>query len=804
MAFDLATARPVKAGGFDLATAKPVDESGGFMQGVGNLAAGAVRGAGSIGATVMRALPNALGGDTAQENAVRRQSMDDALQSMGAEPDSWMYQGGKLGGEIAGTAGAGGVAGNAIARLANVAGYGAKAAPLVQALQSSGMTTGGGMSTIRDLAMRTGAGATVGGISAGMVDPRDSGIGAMIGGALPGALKVAGAIGRGTGDLVRYVKRPPETHLANKLAQSLGMSADELAQTVTQRGPGMIPGYQATVPQILQNPITSQLQRTLKTAGANGLGDAERVQQGAYRNALERVAPIDLTVQDAAQRAGGALEAYAKPAHLKAGEKVDRLFEAVDPFNESALYLPIDEMMAQKSRYLGEGTFGTGGKAAEAIATAKRVGTQEIPAVAPLAKETANNSQTLEKAVRSMGGMKGGSGELRDLGIKQSGTTGLINNKTGKSADLVAEEMHRRGFIPDNDPATLMDALRNGGGRKIYANDQVESNGMQRLSEFAMGDAPGAETIAKTVPFNTVQNLRSSMNEAWKKIVAKDGATKESAALKKMIDEVDFRINRAAGGSAAPGEFFAKDMADTYREALAAHGAKKAQFETGPQIGMFRQGGDGQTALQGAEIPGKFFSGRRSQVEDVKAFKKLIGNRSDLADELKRYAVTEGAGTSNVAGDLTSKYLKWMESRSGASRELFTEQELATLKEVGKAVERGIGAESLGRVSGSDTAQKLEALNNLGLLDSKTVNLLATRIPGIGAFTGPMLSRLRETAAGTRNNALSKLLANPDELVQALQPGSSQRSKLMQLMDTKKGQQTLQMLYRTAPVTYAQ
>jgi hypothetical protein len=207
------------------------------------------------------------------------------------------------------------------------------------------------------------------------------------------------------------------------------------------------------------------------------------------------------------------------------------------------------------------------------------------------------------------------------------------------------------------------------------------------------------------------------------------------------------------------------------------------RFETGPQIGMFRKGADGQTAINGAEIPGKFFSGRRSQVEDMQAFKRLIGNREDLANELKRFATTEAASTGNVQGDLTSKYLKWLQSRSGASRELFTPNELATLKEVGKAVEKSIGAENLGRVSGSDTAQKLEALNNLGLLDSKVINILATKIPIVGSFTGPALAGLRETAGQTRNNALSKLLANPDDLVKALQPGTPQSNKLLEWMN---------------------
>lgn len=763
----------IRGEGYDNAMAYTgKDQIGGFL-----------RGAGSIGATLARPF------ESAQSNEARRANLDPSIAEFtGADPTSTGYKTLKLGAEIAGTAGAGGLVAKGITAVAPAAVTAApKVAQLLEAIKTGGFSLGTPAATTlagkaADLGIRAAGGAVSAGAQGGLIDPKEAGTSARIGAVLPVGVQAAGKAAGLVGNAVRYVKQPAETHLANKLAQSLGMTPDELAQAVTQRGPNMLSGYQATVPQILQNPITSQLQRTLKTAGANGLGDAERVQQQAYQAALNRVAPVDLTVQDAAQRAGSAIQGYAVPARAAAGKRVSQAFDAVDPFSESAVHLPIDEMQAQAAKYLGDGTFGTGGKAAQAIATAQRVGTQEIPAVAPLAKESASNSQTLEKAVRSMGGMKGGSGELRDLGIKQSGTTGLINNKTGRSADLVAEEMHRRGFISDSDPATLMDALRNGGGRKLFANDQVKSNGMQRMAEAAMGDAPGAATISKAVPFETVQNLRSSIGEAAQQSKLA-GNNKDAAALKQMVAEIDSRINRAAGGSVGEGEYFPKEMADQYRKALKMHADKMKQFDTGPQIGMFRQGADGQAAIQGAEIPGKFFSGRGSQVEDVKAFKTLIGNRLDLAAELKRFAVTEAAGTGNVAGDLTSKYLKWMESRAGATRELFTPNEMATLKEVGKSVERGIGAENLGRVSGSDTAQKLEALNNLGLLDSKMVNVLATRIPLVGSFTGPALNSLRETAGRTRNNALSKMLANPDELAKALKPGTAQSNKLIDFLN---------------------
>lgn len=743
----------------------PPPKEGGILQGAGNLIAGAVRGAGSIGATILAPVDmakDALAGKglTLESNRARRAAMDGALQDMGADTDSWMYQGGKLAGEVAGTAGTGGVLGNVLARAG-------ASAPVVSAVTSSGFNVAGKTGKAA-AALRAAGGALTGGASAALVDPESAGTGAIVGGVLPGAVQVIGKAGAAAGEAVRKAKLPKSVKTAQDLAKALDMTPQQLAQAIDQPGPQLIPGYRPTVPQILQKDTASQLQRTLKTAGGNALGNAERVQQEQFMQALNRVAPVDVTVQDAANRAGGAIQSFAMPERQRITEAVAREFDSVDPFNESALMLPIDEMKSAAAKYLGPGTFGTGGRASEAISTAQRVGMMELPAIAPI-KGKAAKPQTLEQAVRAAGGIKSAAGEVLDLGRKQSGTTGLLNNKSGRSADLLADTMYQRGFIPDNDPATLIEALRNGGGRNVFASDIVDDAFASRMAA-SMGDAPGAELIPKAVPFQTVQNLRSSIGEAAEAASAK-GSNKEAAALRQMVAEIDSRVNRAAGGAADVDEFFPQSMADQYRKALALHAEKMKRFETGPQAGMFRKAGDGQAQVQGAEIPGKFFSGRRSQVEDMQALKRLVGDRPALMDEMKRYAVTEGASTTNATGDLTSKYIKWLESRSGAAGELFNKQELATLKEVGKAVQRSIDAENLGRVTGSDTAQKLASLNSLGLLDNKVVSTLANRVPIIGNFSGPALDALRNSAAQTRNNTLAGLLSNPDDLAAALRLG---------------------------------
>lgn len=177
------------------------ETSGGVAQGAGNLLAGLARGAGSIGATLLAPMDiarDAIAGRglSLESNRDRRDAMDAALTQMGAQPDSWMYKGGKLAGEIAGTAGAGGA-------LSNVAGRGIgavapqllpRAQPLLAAIQSGGMSAPGA-----GLLTRTAGGAITGGVTAAAVNPEDALSGALAGGAMPGIVKGIGTAGAAIG-----------------------------------------------------------------------------------------------------------------------------------------------------------------------------------------------------------------------------------------------------------------------------------------------------------------------------------------------------------------------------------------------------------------------------------------------------------------------------------------------------------------------------------------------------------------------------------------------------------------------------
>jgi hypothetical protein len=200
----------------------------------GNLLGGAVRGAGSIGATLAWPIdkatdlvmgdrgPNVTGLVTGEQpisrNEERRQDMDAGLSTIGADTNSAAYKVGKLGGEIAGTAGAGGLLANAAARVPIVA---AAAPNLLTAIRTGGMNAGNATGAA-NLLTRAAGGAINGGVSAGLVDPSQAGAGAIVGGALPVAAKVAGAAGNAIGNLVRGPAQSPEMANAIQAARDAG------------------------------------------------------------------------------------------------------------------------------------------------------------------------------------------------------------------------------------------------------------------------------------------------------------------------------------------------------------------------------------------------------------------------------------------------------------------------------------------------------------------------------------------------------------------------------------------------------
>lgn len=267
------------------------------MQTLGNLAAGAVRGAGSIGATILRPF------ETADKNAARRRAMDEALATMGAETGSTSYGVGKFASEVAGTAGVGRVlalpfkAAGAIAP--NVA------TPIATALETGGLVAKV-PSRLGTAGLRLGAGGATGAAGVTLIDPTLSNAetGAMVGAAIPvvAPLAVRGVsalmdVGRGTNQLAAQIAReslgsPQQIAAArNALQQAQQQGLDLTAQQALARGGVIAPSAQATI------------EKAIKSTGIVDTRAAkEAAQETARKTTLKSITP-DLDAAVNARRA---------------------------------------------------------------------------------------------------------------------------------------------------------------------------------------------------------------------------------------------------------------------------------------------------------------------------------------------------------------------------------------------------------------------------------------------------------------------------------------------------------------------
>lgn len=372
--------------------------SGGFIQGVGNLAAGAIRGAGSIGATLIAPYDmakDALAGKglSLESNRERRKGIDGGLEELGAQPDSLMYQGGKLAGEIAGTLGAPGV----MAKGAQAIG----AAPqVVNALASGGFRLGANPATTMtgkaaNAALRTGAGGAVGATAAGMINPEDAGAGAVIGAALPGAVKAAGEAGK----LIK-------SGVTNALGASTGTSAETVRAAFNAGKSGS--------DDFIKNMRGQAEFDDVVTTAKQGLEKMRLDRAAQYRNGMAGVsndktvldfAPID----DAMNRVISIGKFKGVQTNKHASGVVDELAETVSNWktlNPAEYHTPegLDALKKAVGDVRDSTQFGTPArKAADAVYNSvKNEITRQAPKYAEVMADYAKASQSLDEVTRAL------------------------------------------------------------------------------------------------------------------------------------------------------------------------------------------------------------------------------------------------------------------------------------------------------------------------------------------------------------------------------------------------------------------
>lgn len=749
-------------------------------QGLRDIGGGVIAGISGIGSNILRL------GDTYDDmvgkeynrlpsHEERTNAIAGFLKDQGVNPENTLYKGGKLGAEIAGTAGAGG----ALAKVPQLA-------PIATELATGGIQGA-------NLATRTAGGALAGAAQTAMVDPKNVLVGAAAGGALPGAIDTAAKTGIGLVNAYRSFTRPQQDKLAEKLVELTGRSKDDIIDLLTNESRvAEIPGLIKTAPQILQDPNISQLARTVKTNNSMALSEAEKAQQGAYRNALESIAPSNLTVQDAADKAGSAIGSAVKEDYRQASQAVSQKFNELRNNPEKVVQLPLDKLRATVDQYLGKGTVGKGSGAQQALRVAEdlsevRPVQGQVPeqAAAPRTawhKSPVNTeSDNMLQAITKLGGINKeaaqstyGNKIWEDVG---QGGFNVFRNQGGKSLDEMAELLKEEGYLADHenlndlveylygDPKNMfsMGKASYGGdfAPTITEADDLHKQLGELISALNKKNAP-KEAIEKAprdlsgkVNFQELQNLRSSIGDLAQQATLQ-GKNTEAAALKQMVGDIDGHLDELANNW----EGVTPVWLDKYKDARAAHRAKMQRFKTGPQEKLFKPKSNGEMAIEGGQIPGQFYSSKASQARDVESFKRLVNNKPELINELKQFAVTKAGQTATLNGNLGNAYVKWAATHSGANKALFTGAEKAKIDAISKSIQQAYKAENLGRVSGSDTAQKLKSVLDLGLIDNRLVNMAASKLPMGNAF----LSALKESTGRERSNMLADLLANPDLL----------------------------------------
>ncbi len=634
-----------------------------------------------------------------KQNAEREAS----LMAFNDENASPSFTGGRLVGNLAATYPVGGAFGTVLKGAASLPLF-ARATPFFDAIgnaaASGGMRTGLAPATIAgkaaDMGVRAAGGAINGAAGAGLIDPNSASTGAVIGAALPPLVRGVGAVGDLAGRGIRAL-RTPETAKAAETILDVGgyrtpQEVADVRAALGAQGPNIV-AEGPTVPQILQNPNISQLQRTLRNAGETALLEKEQAQNVARLGALDRISPVTGTRQQAAENFGNTLVPEVRAADEAARQRVERAFEAVDPFDETRFELPIGNMQAAADRYLGRGTFGSRGNVDAALRTARDIG-----------------EETIERAPQANAGA-------------------AVETSTVMRPVSFREVQNLRSSIGE----AHADAQLRGRTREAAALDQMRRDIDGRVQRVADGQG------------NIGENFPPDMVRTWRDAIAQHADRMQryrTGPQKAIFSQGGDGLPAAQGGELAPKFFSSRpsqtdDMAAFNLIASPQTRALLKNYAITDAAGQTAAGG----ALTNAKL-GKWLSSRSGAIGGLfddaeRATLQGVGRdvaRADSATNLGRAVGSNTAQNAISAGVLENPGLAWMANRTPLVRH-FSGPLLSAMKEGAKRqkVERlsGLLADpvSLDQAIASYLAK---TATRPALLD-RTANpgLLTMRVPGL-------------------------------------------------------------------------
>jgi hypothetical protein len=712
----------------------------------GDILAGAVRGAASIGAT----LATMPGAGYFDRRADKLKAVDAQLQDWGADPESFAYRAGKLGGEVAGTAGVGPV-------LAPVARAVGASPALVSAINTAGMRTGaapvGLAAKAGDLATRSAGAAINGGASAALADPENADGGAVVGAVIPPVLKGVGAAAGAAGkalklsgaELTNMLKSEP-TRAAQDLIRALDLTPDQIPAVVAKlRGSEtLVDGAAPTVGQALSMPQASILERVVAAGpGGEKLRQALQAQAEARMAALHGVAPVDPNgYAQARADTGEAISRYAKASREQAATANAAQYQAVDPAGAARVTMPADEMQAAAAKFVGPGAVGKNQMPAQFSREASALSAPEsgqpmyyVPAPAP------RQARPAAAVPRPMPQSQ----------PKPAGPPSIVYDEFGTPMTAAPA----RVFVPPPAPSSTVRYDQFGMPAPVV-NPQYFTPGKQVPVPGGRGGGvvynelgvPG-QAAPRASEWQEVMRMRSSLNEQIQAAI-NNGDNQASAAMTAQIKALDKAIETQAPA----------DVLGRWKEANASRHAIGQRFGTGPQAAIFSTR-NGEPLAQGGKVAAKFWGNRPGLTEDVQAFRRLVDDNPAMLGQFRSMITTEGADKAAQGGVLGATFVDWVRNMKPGLREAFEPAQLASLERIAADVERAGAAAKLGMGPGSNTYQNAATALDAGLLGSPMVKSLAQRTP--------ILRSIAERASKAKALRLSDLLSNAGGAADELQ-----------------------------------
>lgn len=447
-------------------------------QNAANLGAGLIRGAGSIGASIgtlgdilTRANMPIKDYSFMKADKATRQGMDSGFESMGVDTKSGGYAGGKIIGEIAGTAGAG--------NLLAIPAQAAKLPLLANALKSGGFSLGGTTGNIGLNALtRVAGGAGVGAGSVAMVDPENTATGAAIGAALPAGVKIAGSIGGLIPKAIApYTKKGQDSRVAKKLMEVIGDSYKSVIPQL-KNASGMVAGFMPKTGQATQNADLATMARVMEEANTEFFRPRNEMNRLVHADAIRAGGGDDIALQrgiDARAEAADGFYNLAKSSNIPETAELKELLAR--PAIKNAMgYANVNLANSGKKSIVGE-----------SVGDYPLIDMSDldgIPMSKPLQQTidgelvSGGQGKTLTQQVRKMGGIN--LKEIQDIlgektGKKAKTSVGFFN-KNGQDSDDLAGQLSDLGYIPQDEMAVdggvsfLKEAIRReNNGEKVYA-----------------------------------------------------------------------------------------------------------------------------------------------------------------------------------------------------------------------------------------------------------------------------------------------------------------------------------------------